>query len=155
MEMVQWVVSGVRQQRWTAVSGQVTDTVCAQVSSFFKTEDDNDAASGGDTLLKGFLGRKKELPHVQPSEQCITHGRQHMNISYHHYAKRYFKKVHEAHDFQMSVFTVTRILCPWNQKKKKIFKESQTFQIRFKKQHIFLKDFSESQTSNPHLTGSP
>lgn len=43
-----------------------------------------------------------------------------MNISYHHYAKRYFKKVHEAHDFQMSVFTVTRILCPWNQKKKKI-----------------------------------
>ena len=79
MEMVQWVVSGVRQQRWTAVSGQVTDTVCAQVSSFFKTEDDNDAASGGDTLLKGFLGRKKELPHVQPSEQCITHGRQHMN----------------------------------------------------------------------------
>ena len=41
-----------------------------------------------------------------------------MNISYYHYAKRYFKKVHGAHDFQISVFIVTRILCPWNQKKK-------------------------------------
>lgn len=55
MEMVQWVVSGVRQQRWTAVSGQVTDIFCAPSFLIFKTEDDNDAASGGDTLLREFL----------------------------------------------------------------------------------------------------
>ena len=42
-----------------------------------------------------------------------------MNISYYHYAKRYFKKVHEGHDFQMSVFIVTRIFCRSQKKKKK------------------------------------
>lgn len=73
-----------------------------------------------------------------------------MNISYYHYAKRYFKGT-EAHDFQISVFIVTKNSLSLEPEKKNAKEKAKRFKSDKKSSIYFKKTFLSHRQAIPIL----